>query len=365
MAVTYFTGFETGDGLEITTLGSGASVQSSTVLTGGYSLKQGSTASTPVTGLGTTTGCLRFRVSIPSLPGTDVEILSFGNTSGAIMRLRVKGSGSVLEVYQGSQATGITTTDGTTVLAANTPYCIAAAMDVAAGGIIRVWLNGNLEIDITHSATGTTLDRFSFFGQASPNESFFDDVLFDNTLSQLMDGRHIVRQGKSGTPTYNNWTKTSGQTIDQVWNATPFSATNNAAATAANAQTMFVFSFSAVQSGHGTEIILPQDNINACKVAHVGKRGSGGATTHKLRRRLGGADTDSNDWTGISTVDQYKDTMTLGGVFTATLADLNGAEIGGVQGGTGQLWTIEDAWLMVDYTTTILPKAAMAPYVPA
>ncbi len=90
------------------------------------------------------------------------------------------------------------------------------------------------------------------------------------------------------------------------------------------------------------------------KVAIVGKRATGAARTHTIRARVSSTDYDSADWTGISTSDQFNEFYP--GV-TPSVSAVNSMEAGGVQG-TGTLaqdFTIEDTWVITEYTPGTAP----------
>ena len=114
---------------------------------------------------------------------------------------------------------------------------------------------------------------------------------------------------------------------------------------------MLVAPFSATQSGHGSEVIGAGDTINACKAAAIAKTAVAG--NMDIRRRINGADTDVT--VTLTTSDAYYD----GGIFTTTTALLDSAEIGVKNDLIATLETVEDMWLMVDYTDNLLPQAVM------
>lgn len=69
-----------------------------------------------------------------------------------------------------------------------------------------------------------------------------------------------------------------------------------------------------------------------------------------IRRRLGGSNTDTS--ITLTTSDAYYET----GIFTDNITNLNAAEIGALHGNTSLLQTVEDAWILVDYTPGNLNK---------
>jgi hypothetical protein len=355
--VSYICGFETGDGSELNTLGgSGTSIQSATVATGGYAIKVGNAASTTIVGLAATMAVWRCRFQTPAIPGVNTAMFRPQNTSASnYMQVRITTTGT-LEVVDGATSIGLSTTAGTAVLAINTWYLIELAIDLTASGVVKVWVNGVLDINTTHSSNpGTTIDRFAFVGVANPNQFFFDDIRIDTGgVAAIGAGRIIVRQGIAGTPTYDAWTKNGAATAALCWSDTPFSAVTNCSDNVlSDAQTMLVALFSATQSGHGIETIGPGDVINGSKVMMIAKTAVAGNID--IRRRVGGVDT--NVTKALTTSDAYYDT---GIITTLTFANLTDGttEIGVANDLVGTTETVEDMWLGIDYTDVGIRGAA-------
>lgn len=345
MGVVLFMGCETGDGAEFATVNAGSSIDSAVWRSGAYSLKIASGAGVNVTSsLNLSTCYIRFAFRFDGSVPAGVFAAATDGATSAKCRVRIEADGTLTLL-------GLTgSASGSTALVAGTFYVIETKYIKGTGSNAQLELrvNGSSEATITNdtsTANITVLD----FGLPANGPVYFDDICIRDDQYPGGTGRVVARQGKSGTPTYNAWTKTSSQTIDAVWSATPYSATNNAAATGASqVQTMLAASFSSTQSGHGTQVIGATDSINAVKVAVVGKRATGQSTTHKVRYRYNSADNDSADLSGITTSDKYFEYYPAG--LSLTLTNLNASEAGGVQGsGSGQLFTIEDAWVMVDY----------------
>lgn len=234
-------------------------------------------------------------------------------------------------------------------------YLIEIKMVVSATvGGMEVKLNGSVDFSSFVNNTGTSNIDHLLIGAADNPPTNVDDTRYDDfiasTSGYIGSGGSIARQGVAGTPTYDAWTKNScaGGTIDGCWSDTPFNTTSNAtSSTASAAQTMDVHSFATTQAGHGTETIGTHDTINACKTAFVAKTGS--ANTAKIRRRIGGSDTDTS--VSLTTSDKYFDD----GIWTASVANLNAAEIGVVHSTTTDAEQVEDMWLMCDYLGVTVP----------
>lgn len=353
MTIAYFTGFETAGATEISTLAAGASIQGTTVRTGGYALKQAATLSTITTGaFSSTQTVFRFYFRVPTLPGADTI---FFRTLPSTSRFEVDlTSGGNVKAIDTAGLLGFSTATGTAVLAINTWYRIEVAVDLAASGVIKVWVDGVLDISTTHTTDKTANPTVGMIvvGAANPNEYFFDDIRIDTgTLTAIGAGQCIARQPiTGGTPTYDTWTKSSGTDAGALWDNTPFDTTDFcSSATAANAQTAVLSSFGSTQSGHGTETLGSGDTINASKIALVGKTSS--ITTDgadSIRRRVAAADTDVAVAV-YSVSDDYRDTGIITGL-TYTNLTAASTEMGAVHGTGVRTHTVEDMWWMIDYT---------------
>ena len=115
---------------------------------------------------------------------------------------------------------------------------------------------------------------------------------------------------------------------------------------------MIVAPFSKVQAGYGAQCIGANDKINACKTALIGKRATSGNPL--IRRRIGGSNTDTAK--AMTASDAYYDD----GIWTTTNANLDTAEAGCVKAADVNLTTIEDVWIMVDYSPGLIPTPVMA-----
>ena len=342
MACKFFSGAETGDMSEIA-LNSGMTVQSTVSIHGAYTYKCTTSNDAPYlqlnSGLNLSTAYLRayVRVHVTTNPGTNQSgankgILNFDTAAGSdigIIELLVTTAGALSLRARNSVAS---TTSGQTTIQPDTTYLLELKVVVSATvGIVEFKIDGTVAGTLSSQNTGSTnIDRayIDYSITSGSVDVYFDDLYIDDA-NYPGPGKCIARQGKTGTPTYDAWTKTSSQTAAQVWSTTPFSATNNAAlaGTGAGAQTMLTESFSITQSGHGTETIASGDTINACKVGLIAKVSSTSSPpTFSIRQRLNGADTDLAKV--LTTGDVYYE----GAIFTDTLTNLNASEIGAVRG---------------------------------
>lgn len=345
--VQYFIGFETGSTSEINAVGSGGSIQSTTVRSGAYALSSNVNSSNVLTAaLSATQWVCRVYCNF-SNPTQQTTWFKAAQTNGATATLNIAITAAAkLQVIDANAIMGFSTVTGTRALVAGTWYRIEAVVDQAAGGVIKVYIDGVLEINTTHSADTTAgpTTRISLLGNTTCVAAF-DDVRFDaGGLSLIGAGHCVARQPVTGgTPTYDQWTKSSGSDAGALWNETPFGTTNNCSdSTSGHAQTAVIARFSTVQSGHGQQVITSRDTVNAAKAAIVFKRATSGSPS--IRRRVNGTDTDTV--VAGATTDAYKDD----GIWTTTVANLDLLEAGMVKAADANLTTVEDVWVIVDYT---------------
>lgn len=344
-SIVFFTGFETGDGSEVATLGANCTIQASVKNTGGYGLKIVSGgATTLVTGLAD--GQISARVYFQFSSSSPVGNNGFAFANGAAATLAAVYVGSDLLLHVTDDTAGDTV--GTTLLSPNRWYRIDFAYDVSTGSsFYRVDLDGVIEFNfsITPGAGPLTVDRVILKGD-STGSFYFDDARVDKGGgTPLGAGRTIARQGIAGTPTYDAWTKHGGATAATCWSDTPFDTTNYCDDTSLNAyQTMLVGLFSAdpLRAVEGLEYI--SSGINVAKVCLVGKSSltAAGAGAFNIRRRVGGVDTDTAKT--FTTADAYYETE----LFTDTLAHLDAYEAGAGHGAVAATHTVRDVWLMVE-----------------
>lgn len=359
MARVWICGFETGDFSECAGNSSGSSsVQGTTVRTGGYAAKfpTGGAAAfrESKTGLNLATSFARFYLNVASFPSTERIVLSSDPSSDVdIIRLYLTTAGKI-KVTNFSTGSNVTLGTGTAVL--NTGAGVWNLIEVktvisAGSGIVEVLVNGVTDqtyTGLTNNARGN-VDRYAFGpGDGDPGvDEYFDDLAIDDA-AYCGAGRIIARQPKTGgTPTYNQYTKSTGTDGGALWDNTPFTTADFCSdATNAHAQTGVISLFSTTQSGHGSETIASGDTVNAVKVWLVGKTSattSSGALA-SIRRRVNGTDTDTA--ITLTTSDAYYETA----IFTTTVANLDLLEAGALHGNSTRTHTIEDVGVIVEYT---------------
>lgn len=359
MARVWFCGFETGGKSELGGTPQGTSVvQGTTVRTGAYAIKlQGGSYVETVTGLNLSTFFFRGYVNPDGSPSAQSYLFGVASSSDSDIITVHLNTDRTLTAINRSSGT-VTLGTGTAVIPTNTWTLFEVKVVISAGsGIVEIKIGGSIDqtyTGLTNNAKGN-IDRAELentkAGSGDPGINvYFDDCAIDNA-AYCGAANIIARQIKAGTPTYDTWSKTSSQTIDQVWSETPFSATNSAnsgSISTALAQTGLTASFSSTQTGHGSETIGASDTINAVKVGAVAKTSattsSGGLGA--VRQRLNGSDTDAN--VTITTSDAYYE----GAIFTDTLTNINASEIGWNKraSSAARTHTVEDVWMQVEYT---------------
>jgi len=372
MAVLYFTGFETGDASELSSLGAGFSIDSAVKQSGSYALKgEGDYAELlAVVGLSLASVWARMYIrpsGVPASPaGAPGGIVLRHATDAEVYTSIATASGTGARTIQLVHRTG----GGDVNLGSAWPIALnewtrleVKCVISTTVGIAEMALNG--VVVETHTGLNTGSAPIVSLSCAMGNDvvgvanivHHFDDIQV-NDAAYPGSGRIIGRQVKAGTPTYNAWTKTGGATIDGVWSETPYSAALNAvSAGASQAQTGLVVDVAA-----GLNPIDVNDTINACRVMCVANRESAGSaySAYSLRRRVSAADTDE----AMSFASLDADLFHQGSIFTATRTALQSAEMGavvGTGGGGREDLTIHDIWLMVDYTPAPKPKAIIVP----
>lgn len=304
-------------------------------------------------GANSTKTVFKLNIRFPAVADQSFNVM-VERTTGSTSRLSVTYSAPDFALYV-SDATGTTlglvggNVPGAAIIQGGGVYLVELAFDLAANGIVQLWVDGSLYINTTHTTdvTATTTSHFNVQSSyPAGREVAYDNIRMD-TGTLIPSGRGIViaRQGKAGTPTYNAWTKNNAATAALCWSFTPLSTAQNCSDSVLNdAQTMLVAPFSQWgpgTGGHGNEVLGAYDMIKTAKVVMIAKTASVGNT--KMRYRVGGVDTDTT--VALTTADAYYQS----GFFTDTPTNLDAYEIGVVQGQSGVVQTVEDMWLMVEY----------------
>lgn len=171
--IFYQTGFEAGDST-FNTLGSGSSIQTTNVNRGVNSLKQAAGESRFRTGLAAKQSTLRFSLFLPAWPGGFTNLIVENSTNRLTLQVQATGK---LRVADNAATLGLTAVGGSQVLAPGQYNEIKLAYDLAAGGVVQVWVNGTLDINTTHTndVSATPTDRYRLVARASPDEWYIDD----------------------------------------------------------------------------------------------------------------------------------------------------------------------------------------------
>lgn len=355
-AIFYLNGYEVGTHYAseyAAGTGGGTPVVDNThVRSGAYSLKLPTTSDfVAVVGVGGTETWLRlgiWRDACPAADGMTWGVADSTNTTGILVGIDT--ACKIFWKYTPGGAKVATSTHAISTGAWNLVE-IHAVRSLTVGGA-EVKLNGVTEF----TSFGTNTNSITFnrwiLGTATGG-MWIDDVCMSNS-AYCGDGHIIARQGTSGTPTYNTWTKNSctGGTIDGCWSDTPASATSNATTTSAQKQTMKVARFSATQTGHGSEVIRTNATINGVVVYSLGKKLSGTTAVGNQITIIGGVETESSGQIGTSTSDIIDMGNSTGfqHIWSATAAQLDTMEVGvDATTVTSATLQIEDMWVYVDY----------------
>lgn len=361
MSIVFFSGFETGTITgEKWTLFSGTPAIESTIVHGGaYSCKINVTGtanptlrSPALTGMSSTWARVYLRCHTNVNPPAQqiyecIRFAAGGVFPGEVNRVtNTNGTLALRLSYLG------TPVGADYPIVADTWYCVELYCKISATvGAVEMRIDQVVVATGSNLNTGTTnIVNFDIKAQSISTaniDNYFDDVVVSNS-AYPGPGRCIARQGIAGTPTYDSFTKNGAATAALCWSDTPFNTgTNCTSIVNGGAQTMLTAPFNVTQSGHGIDTINELDTINACRTIIYGKVAV--ATTHSIRRRLSGVDTDTS--ISVTTADTFLNE----GIWTDSLANLNSSEIGVLHGANVNLLTIEDVWLMVDYTPVGLP----------
>lgn len=378
MALVWFSGCETGgpvggNGSEFSALSNGGggtpSFATSPVRTGTYSLltPHDGYARIHIAYSSSATTVLRLYFRVTSNPTNTVPIILCANSTSASARgwrMWLTSAGKIgwdFNALGGGSPAG-TGADSVSLTDWNLLE-VKLTRDATVGGM-EIVLNGVQQVsDFTHSTTsGTSLTTMTvFFGndldQPGTNQSGisinWDDMAFATGSTYIGPGGCIAVQGKAGTPTYNAWTKNGGATsAADAWSETPWSGTKNCSDNVvSDRQTMLVDDAAVVSK------IASGSTINGAMVLCVAKIVTSG--NFKITHRISGVDTDSAT-KALSTVDTMEPNGVNGDsmdVFTPSYADLTSGtmEIGAVANSTN-VATVEDVWLMVDFTPPPPPQ---------
>jgi hypothetical protein len=191
----------------------------------------------------------------------------------------------------------------------------------------------------------------------------YDDVMTFTALGEypMPESYVAMRKFVATAPTYDQFTKSNGSTIDTVWGDTPFSATTYAISpTSANP----------AQTAHFADItdkIGASDTILGFKIGAVAKcsatSSSGGVAA--IRYRIGSTDTDIGV-TNLTSGDTYRENL-IPAVITGLIRDdFATLQVGWKKNNTStRTQTVEDMWVFVAYqppsgpTSIVVTPAAL------
>jgi hypothetical protein len=357
-AIVNFTGAESGDFSEASRLGA-ATIDGVVRRTGLYAYKAVSASRQArvlfgVSGqgrnsLGTALYCrVYLYVDVRGAPSSSTSTSAGGaDGRGMINELLLTYAPNGLVTGQGRYAGTITYGELFSVPTRQWNLVEYKTTNLGSSATVEIKFNGRVQGTATGVNTGAsaTIDGCAGFGPSNGNgldaTHWFDDAAW-SLDGYLGAGKSILRRVTAGPPVHDTFTKTGGTTVSDVWAKVPSTTRGHAASTVASqAQTARV-----ADVGSGADFIRPSDRINAAKVVILAKLAPGTAGTYAVRRRVG--DTDTDTVRTLTRNEAYYDS----GIFTASLSQLHGMEVGVVRGpgGTANL-QVAVVWLMVDYTT--------------
>jgi hypothetical protein len=273
-----------------------------------------------------------------------------GGTTGFRSGLVASGSNRFMQIS--SSGAGFSTTVGTINIIKQTWYRIDFVYDAGLNGVGKIYVNGVLDVNTTHTGTNGAITIVAPGGSAGGTT--IDDVRCDDGLSVVPDGKVITRTGKAGTATDTGFTLSGCTTIDECWSETPPSTTktaNSGSTTSAVAQTMLLHGFSTTQTGFGSETLTGSEILTVGFLACIAKTSltTSGGNAGNLRWYINGAGPTDTAKT-INTVDHgYKSSYAT---TPPSVANLDLMEIGWKKDASAaaRTQTVTDCWYNIEYT---------------
>lgn len=364
MATINFGGIESGDLSEFSASNGTVSVDSSTVRTGGYSLKcnptgtgtgrvniQALSAAGASTGASVVTSYIRFYFRAATLPATNDEYIVVVRESGGNKFFVSIASDGKLAAYD-STATLLAT--GTTVLSTGVWYRIEIKCGTGASAAWEVKIDGTSEISGTGNLSTSNGNHIRLGKAANRNgnsvEFYYDDWIWSDSAYPGVGECQMMQPDGNGN--YTAWTGTYTD-VDEVTHdsdTTYISTSTNGAAETVTLE-------SAASAGiTGTP--------NSVKSWAMVRDASGIAgTAFQVRLRSGSTDNDTNSTTPGSTYELrakiYDTDPADAGAWT--LADLDSLEVG-VEANAVTAHRCTQLCVMVDYTPSVGAAAMNGPF---
>ena len=220
----------------------------------------------------------------------------------------------------------------------------------ATSGELEFKVNGTLAGSYIGDTGGTNPTSY-LFNQTDKSfttgglKIYFDD--FAASYGWPGQGKVISRGPTSGTPSYNQFTKSNASTIDTVWNDEPFNTTTYAVSAGANhRQNAKLASFYAAQAGRGSDFMKTTDRFNLCFAYGYGKKGGSGAQTYEMSLIWPGGNVSTPQTPGTT------DSWLWSEPWYPPVGSGANMEIGFAKwGAAGNEFTVYDAMLTCDYTS--------------
>jgi hypothetical protein len=240
VAIVFFSGFETG-GISEWSANAVLVAATDQVTKGGYSGKaspNGTLATvTDKTGLNLATVFYRFNFYCNAIAATNAACAIFdifNSSGGVIAYLELFYTTAGVLTLGLNNGNGFVQIGSVAALTASAWHCIEIKVVVSTTvGVLELKIDGvvvvtgsslnTLSANVDHAQLGPrTLDT----GTYSSGSCWFDDYAVSSS-AYIGPGYCIARQGITGAPTYDAWTKNGAATSALCWSDTPFNASKN------------------------------------------------------------------------------------------------------------------------------------------
>lgn len=217
----YFTGFETGDASQATSLTGTASIVSSPVRTGGYALRVNPTAAFGgmlIRGVGATGKQASFGRTAETFYTFYFRVASYHSSAATIATVQSAGNAEVVRISMSS--TGVITLVGTSTSSTVATLSLATwyrlDLRVTSNGTSGLAIDGGTEQTIT--ANNITQDniRLGADSVSYTLDTFYDDLVIGTTALDAGSGPRVWMAVPIGAGNYTSWTDGTGNTYAEV-----------------------------------------------------------------------------------------------------------------------------------------------------
>ena len=220
----------------------------------------------------------------------------------------------------------------------------------ATSGELEFKVNGTLTGSWVGDTGGTNPTSY-LFNQSDKSfttgglKIYFDD--FAASYGWPGQGKVISRGPASGTPSYNQWTKSSGTSAAALLNDEPFNSSTYIVSAGANhRQNVNVASFYAAQAGRGSDYMKTTDRFNLCFAYGMGKKAGTGAQTYEMNLIWPGGNVSTDQAPGTT------DSWLVSNAWYPPIGSGANMELGFAKwGAAGNEFTVYDVMLNCDFTS--------------